>query len=251
MVDPVSVLKAVPAEVAKEVYSDAVGGALREVGKMGVDAVKTIRLALFPLQFTAAFQDRVASYINAAIRKVPAESRIAPVESLVLPIAEKLRYQDEGSVLTEMYVELLARAMDRERVGEAHPAFVHLIGQLAPDEAAFIEQLAVRNPSAYILVNASPSKLLDAVERVRVVSVSQLSGADQLFLNGCWLQPEALAQPTLFTTYLEHLVSLGLVRYTNRYDNFEHDSLEGHRYWFVELTEFGRLFHRACLKRES
>ncbi|WP_211960885.1 Abi-alpha family protein [Cupriavidus plantarum] len=39
-------------------------------------------------------------------------------------------------------MNLLSRGMDRERVGEAHPAFIQIVGQLAPDEAVLIEQIS-------------------------------------------------------------------------------------------------------------
>ena len=42
---------------------------------------------------------------------------------------------DDGNPLTELYLNLLARAIDKERCNEAHPAFVKIIEQLSPDEA--------------------------------------------------------------------------------------------------------------------
>lgn len=39
------------ANLIEKVYDDALSPALREASKIGVDAVKVIRLALFPLQF--------------------------------------------------------------------------------------------------------------------------------------------------------------------------------------------------------
>src|ERR1700748_233059 len=125
--DANEIVKAIPAELVKEVYSDAVADTLKEVSKIGVDFVKMVRLALFPVQYGAMLQDRLARHLQRSIEKVPAARRVAPVESIALQIADKLRYQEDGSVLTEMYVNLLARAMDKERVSEAHPTFLHVI----------------------------------------------------------------------------------------------------------------------------
>lgn len=77
--------------------------------------------------------------IAIAFRQVPAQRRIAPAESLALQISERLRFQEESSILTEMYINLLARATDRDRAGEAHPAFLLIISQLAPDEVLLLE----------------------------------------------------------------------------------------------------------------
>lgn len=41
------------APVAKEIYSDAIATAMREFGKIGANAVKVVRLALFPAQYGA------------------------------------------------------------------------------------------------------------------------------------------------------------------------------------------------------
>jgi hypothetical protein len=59
-----ALVKAVPAEVAKEAYGDAASGILKQVGKLGEDCLKTFRLALFPLQYAAAYQDRLAAHID-------------------------------------------------------------------------------------------------------------------------------------------------------------------------------------------
>ncbi|HEY8037673.1 MAG TPA: hypothetical protein VIF37_19010 [Methylobacter sp.] len=61
MTSPIEIVTALP-EVAKAIYSDIVSSTLQEIGKIGVDAVKTFRLALFPLQISAALQDRLALY---------------------------------------------------------------------------------------------------------------------------------------------------------------------------------------------
>lgn len=146
-----AIVKAAP-ELAKAVYSDLVEGTLKEIGKIGVDAVKVVRLALFPLQAGAALQDRLAAYIDRAVRVVPEAQRIAPMELIFLPVAEKLRFQEPDNPLTELYLNLLSRAMDGERVGEAHPAFVVVISQLAPDEVTIIRMLAELDYSMIVKV---------------------------------------------------------------------------------------------------
>ncbi|ENL7162459.1 DUF4393 domain-containing protein [Escherichia coli] len=120
MIEPSEILKALPTKVVEETYSDGVKDTLQEVSKIGVDAVKTIRLALFPLQFAGMLQDRLANYIKRSLQKVPPENRISPIESVALQLCDKLRIQEEKSIVTDMYINLLARSMDAERLGEAH-----------------------------------------------------------------------------------------------------------------------------------
>lgn len=245
-------LKTVPPELAKEIYTDAAAKTLQEVSKIGVDAVKTIRLALFPLQFTAAFQDRLAAYIDKAIRQVPEEQRISPRESLALPIAEKLRFQEEDNPISYLYVNLLSRGMDKERIGEAHPAFFNVISQLAPDEVLLLEQLASSEYRIYFRLN-NKKVTVPKSDSDSFVASMPVSESTKSFLFEKSVVPEELAQPSLFLTLLEHLVSLGLVEYDNEPRNtgelqFVKLAYQEAAYFCIKLSEFGRLFHTACVR---
>jgi hypothetical protein len=249
--DENDLIKAIPGEVIQAAYSDGVSDTLKEVGKIGVDFVKTARLLLFPVQYGAMLQDRLAHHLRNAIERVPVDARIPPVESLALQIGEKLRYEEEGTALGEMYVNLLSRAMDNERVSDAHPAFVQIVGQLAPDEALLIEQLSEHDPSAYIRRKASDNVMLQH-DRDEAVNQAHCSDDSKQLLKTLFVRPEELQQPTLLYTYIEHLVSLGLVSYTNdhqwasKYGTVK-TSMQGTDFWFIRLNGFGKLFHRACL----
>jgi hypothetical protein len=251
MTDALDVIKALPGSVVEQSYSDGVKDTLQEASKIGVDAVNTIRLALFPLQFGAALQDRLANYISRSMRRVPPEQRVAPADSLALQITEKLRFQEEGSIVTEMYISLLARAMNRDRVGEAHPAFIHLVSQLAPDEALLIQQLSAWEDCAYVRRRDSP-KVPTKEEREAAFQSSDTlkKSGFPLDLSEICVRAEDLAQPDLIYTYIEHLVSLGLVVYSNDLTN-EHKlgsyPIDLYRFWIIKLNQFGRLFYSACL----
>lgn len=253
--DELDLFKAIPAEVVQEVYGDVASGALKEAGKIGHDFVKTIRLILLPLQYGAALQDRVARHIGESIARVPEQRRIPPVQSLALPIAEQLRFHEDESAVAQMYINLLARAMDKERVSEAHPAFVHIIGQLAPDEALLIEQLSRNDPSAYVRWKGRDD-VMEPADREQAVLCAQCSDDSKRRLATILVNPEELQQPHLLHTYIEHLVSLGLVIYT-----FEHEwasqfgtvksSLRDAEIHFIRLKSFGVLFRQACLGANS
>jgi hypothetical protein len=247
--DDLDLMKAVPPEVLKAAYDDTVSPALKETGKFGLDVIKTLRLALFPLQYAAAIQDRLATHLRKSIGRVPEDRRVLPVESLAFPIAEQFKYHDEESVVGEMFERLLARAMDRERVGEAHPAFVQIVGQLAPDEAMLIGQIAAVQTSAYMRPPQKAVAVLLRDERAVLISASGLSDDQKQHLEAVAVRPEELAQPDLVYTYIEHLVSLGIASYTNEPWNNEFKGAKGagFDFWFIELNGLGTLFYRACL----
>jgi len=247
--DDLDLIKTIPPEVLKAAYEDTLSPALKETGRFGLDLIKALRLVAFPIQYAAALQDRLATHLQRSIERVPEDRRVLPVESLALPIAEQLKYHDDKSIVGEMFERLLARAMDRERVGEAHPAFVQIVGQLAPDEATLICQIATTRPSAFM---RPPKKGLTALlenERATLISASGLTADQKQRLGIAAVRPEELAQPGLIYTYIEHLVSLGIVAYTNDPWSVEFQGAEGagFDFWFVQLNGLGELFHRACL----
>ncbi|MDV2086343.1 Abi-alpha family protein [Burkholderia pseudomallei] len=249
--DDQDLLKMIPAKVVENVYSDAVSGALKEAGKIGIDFVKTIRLMLFPVQYAAALQDRLARHISDSIGRVLEDKRIEPIESITLQIIDRLKFQEDGSPITELYLNLLARAMDKERVGEAHPAFVQIISQLAPDEALLIEQIASTSFSVYLRPPQQGYEIFDAKARAQVILDADMSDEQKTRLRSIAVRPEELAQPDLLYTYIEHLVSLGVVAYTNEpRREFQPKKPTNFDFWFLELSGMGRLFRLACFSEE-
>jgi Abortive infection alpha len=123
----------------KEVYKDGLSPAVRETGSVLADFVKTIRLALAPLQFTAALQDRYVRFLDRSVRQIPEDRRILPAPQIVGPILEAIKYEPEDTLISNMYNEVLSRAFDRDRAEDAHPAYAPLIKQLSVDEAIILK----------------------------------------------------------------------------------------------------------------
>jgi len=239
-------LPAEAGELAKEVYSDGVKETFREISKIGSDAAKTLRLALTPLQFTAMLQDRMAMYFKRAADKSSPENRVSPAPSLALPILEKLRYQEDGDLLTDIYVELLSASFDKSRMGDAHPAFLTIISQLSPDEIRLINSLAGSEPKNYFGLVASEwtQSSKGIIEHFNESSLEQVEIDWSLVVN-----PDELSWPQHLQVYVGHLHSLGLIEYDNDLKYLSGRGLNhGNECWAIKLSEFGSLFHRACVK---
>ena len=246
-------LKALPAQVVGEAYSDAAKRAMVEAGSLGADALKTVRLALFPLQLAGAIQDRLAAHIERAIRSVPPERRVAPVQSLALLICERLRMHEDGELIGQLYGELLSRAIDRDRVGEAHPAFLLIIGQLAPDEALLLRMVAQAGPMVAMMLGRLSRRIPPLEERMRAIGDARVTEEDRALYRSIEIEPEALAYPPLVDTYIEHLVSLGLLEYRNdnRPVEIVSASMVDHEVYFLSQSSFGTLFYGACVEGAS
>src|SRR5688572_15220115 len=101
-------------KTAQKVYDDALSEPAKQTGRMLTDGVKTLRLVAAPLQLAAGFQDRLEGWIDRVVRGIP-EERLQPVPARIGgPIIQELRFLDEGDDITEMYLNLLKKAMDRE-----------------------------------------------------------------------------------------------------------------------------------------
>lgn len=225
---------------------------VRQVDKFGTDVVKTARLLLFPFQLTGALQDRLEKYIDRAIRQVPEERRIEPVEAIAFPIVEKLRFQPESDPITELYIQLLSRAMDGERVGEAHPAFFSVINQMAPDELIFLHDFASRAETV-IMSPVGQKVYPDPAWRKARLDKSDLAVEIRKEVEDETFRYEALSQPELFPVYQEHLQHLGLIEYHNSHERYRKLELKVRddselSVFSMKLTHFGRLFLKACVK---
>jgi hypothetical protein len=201
-----------------------------------------------PLRLAQAKGERLIATVRAASDQVPPERQIEAPTSVAGPILESVRYLEPGSPLLTMYENLLARAMDRERVSEAHPAFPKVIEQLSPDEARLL----------YVIRN-------NPIKRTRQTVTYGARGDFNRRKAGI-VTPEtrtdttprsALLFPGNSDMYLDHLESLNLIfaidhkptvlevpkdetKGTKRHTVITHTTT-------IQLTEFGALFAKACV----
>ncbi len=85
---PEYVAKIIESEVAKQIYQNGLSGSVSEIGKIGTDVLKTIRLFTLPIQALAKVQDKVEKILENAGNKVPENRRQPAPPQLVGPIIE-------------------------------------------------------------------------------------------------------------------------------------------------------------------
>src|ERR1700730_2833934 len=125
----------------RQLYKDAVGDPARQAGQLAADILKTLQLALAPVQILGAYQDRFRNFIDRSVRRVPQNKRVSPAPQILGPVIEGVRYEAEGTPIDEMFSQLLSRSMESDRVNEAHPAYPTIIRQLSSDEAKILVSL--------------------------------------------------------------------------------------------------------------
>jgi hypothetical protein len=223
-----------------KVYDDLASPAVKQVGGLLESSVKAARWILAPIDYLGAQNQRYQRFLERVANKVPEERRVEAHPQIAGPALDGLRYVPEDSVIAEMFVNLLARAIDRERVNEAHPAFHHIIGQLSPDEAIVIYHL---KRQSYIYKTYA---MFDSETR----TFSPREVIENEF------PVEALSIAGNYALYLDHLHSLniaGIWQQGNQEAVFEGEPRvqTGVRITsLAQLTSFGQLFANACVPEQ-
>lgn len=125
------------------------------LGETALTITKTINNALLPLAAVNFAFDKARIYFSEKFQQdlsqkasaIPPEQIVEPKASIAGPTLQGLAFTHEEVDLKDMYLSLLATAMDGRVAAEAHPAFVEIIKQLNSEEAKLIRG-CLRSPSA-------------------------------------------------------------------------------------------------------
>ncbi|MBC7943338.1 DUF4393 domain-containing protein [Candidatus Saccharibacteria bacterium] len=98
-------------------------------------AVLNYGIDKFQNYITTKFQDDMTSRTI----KIPPENVIDPKAYIAGPVLQGLVYTHDEESLKEMYLNLLASAMNSETANNAHPSYVEIIKQLSGDEAKLLK----------------------------------------------------------------------------------------------------------------
>lgn len=235
------------ADTVKKIYEDGLSESVQETGKISADFVKSARLFTAPFQFLGVYQDRLTKYLNKIRESVPEERQIEAPTSLSGPIMDRLKYLEENNYLTDLYISLLQRAIDKDRINEAHPAFFHIIEQLSPDEALLLFKIGEAPIDYEYTMDLTEG--VDGKSRFENVKVlKDTSPKDKMtFVEH-------------FDMYISHLESLNLLKWSVMSEEpiFENDDLNNnkkqkgtYRKTKIYLTKFGDLFVKACIPKDK
>ncbi|SOD41963.1 DUF4393 domain-containing protein [Nitrosovibrio sp. Nv4] len=140
-----------------------------ELGKTAVTITRTINNVLLPLAafnfavekariyFAEQFPDDMAR----KAKNIPQEAVIEPKSSVAGPALQGLAFCHEEQNLKEMYLNLLASAMDGRVARLAHPAFVEIIKQIDAEEAKLLQSVLATDhpfPIAEVFFTADKGK---------------------------------------------------------------------------------------------
>ncbi|WP_394176568.1 Abi-alpha family protein [Thalassotalea litorea] len=245
----------------------------KELGKVGADLIKCLRLITAPIQYGAHWQDRLELHFKNVLKKVPQEKRVVPPSSLVTQVAEQLKHFDEGDQVSELYINLLAKACNKETSSNTHPAFLNIISQLSPDEVFIFDELgkersktfsyfsyypALNNAleSAYVHSYTEVVSINGITEKTKKLSSDELNG----FINDkSFPAILKLPYPPSILMIVRRFLLLGLIEedFTSTselsvtsFTSKDRDTTETERLNQTNyiMTDFGQLFYRVCMR---
>lgn len=223
-----------------KVYDDVLSPAMKQIGKSLESVAKTSRFLLAPFDYLAKQHDRWERYLEKVSEKVETENLIEGHPQIVIPTLEGLSLTYENTLLSELFINLLAISIDKTKQEFAHPAFPNIIKQLSHDEAVILYFL---KKQVYVVNQKS-----DFDEG------KQLFSAKEVIFEEFPL--EKLDFPQNIWLHMNHLNSLNLAG-TWQVGNQEiiRDDISKKQtgiYIYSErrLTEFGELFVNACIPND-
>lgn len=230
-------LKRIPVE---KVYDDVASAPAKQIGSALESTTKAARWLIAPIDYLAAQNDRYQKLLKKISENVPDENFIEGHPQLVGPALDQLKYIPDDSIISEMFINLLSRAVDKERVNEAHPAFVSIIAQLSPDEAVVIYYLS-RKSYEYRTYAAYDSE-------------TNTFSAREVRRNE--FPTEKLSAPENYSFYMDHLHSLGMAGIWQKgkqeptFDKMGTTQTGVEITSTAQLTPFGQMFSKACISND-
>ena len=116
------------------------------LGETALTITKTINNVLLPLAAINFAFDKARKYFSEKFQQdlsektseIPPDQIVEPKASIAGPTLQGIAFTHEEPCLKDMFLSLLATAMDARVSPEAHPAFVEIIKQLTSDEAELL-----------------------------------------------------------------------------------------------------------------
>lgn len=248
-IDPKLATEILTSPTAEKIYADILSSPAKEASKILTDVVKTVRLVLSPLQFTATLQDALEKKISNFCQTIPQDKIQPPPLPLLGAVIEGTKYREDGDEISTLYFSLLEKAMNKDLSYMVHPAFPRLIEQLCPDEVLILHTLSELGEQIVVKQSSSKTKIEGQDFRPHFSTLSMRI----LTIN--------LAYPENCEVYIDHLCDLSLIVSHNQLETITPYALIGGGLKRakereenliiqrkIEFTKFGKMFIDACEK---
>jgi hypothetical protein len=130
------------AEVAGKTYDDLLHPSATEVGDVLGRLVHAVTIPIRgPLWCLETAEANICEGLEKRVCKIPEERRKMPDPVIAVPAIQSLQYTIHNDTLREMYLNLVANAMDTEYDKVVHPSYVGLIKNMSSLDAILFQNL--------------------------------------------------------------------------------------------------------------
>ncbi|MFZ2226436.1 MAG: DUF4393 domain-containing protein [Candidatus Moraniibacteriota bacterium] len=259
--DEINAASELAKEVIKPVYEDAIKPAALEVGQSLRTISGMINVALTPVAVMVhgfkIIEENLKTRLENKLSNVKSENIVEPPLSVVGPLIDKYKYAYDNQYLSEMFVNLLACAMNKDKIQNAHPSFVNIISELSSDEAKLIKtiskesflpkidlKLELDSGNGYIIIYSDFTLLGE---------IASLDNADLTpsYLNNLRRLGIINYSDTMSETYTKESVYEELINHQNikrLIETYPKDSKITTQKGIIKITNFGRMFISAVIR---
>jgi len=130
-------------QVVQWTYKDGLSPAVKQVGALTTDTLKSLRLFTAPLQLLAAYQDRFEKFCDRVRERVPEAEQCDAAPEIARPVMEAFASTSDDSPMMSMFEELMARAIDKRKAKKLSPRFPEIVKSLSPLQALLLSRLRI------------------------------------------------------------------------------------------------------------
>lgn len=243
-------------DLLKEIYGDLAKPGATQAGKAIGGIVGLGNTALLPVHLinerAKVYLEKNLNEYREQIENTDEKEVIEVAPEVGVPILEKLSYVSNEE-LSQLYINLLAKASTKSTVNQAHPGFVKIIDSLSPDEGIFLKNIGNHQAIPFIEIRLNMDKKNEWIVLADLVLNSNIL--------------KNLSYPRNAPSYISNLDALGIVKIRRdiwmtpvehnyspiwdqnkaQYENMNvPDRSVGCQNCKIEVTAFGQQFIRAC-----
>ena len=266
--NPLSNMSQSAVDLIKEGYEDLLQPSFIEFGKIFSLLPRWIRNKLFPAEkwnLKAEYERKMFEQsLDDRLKGKKEEELIEPNLCVLIPALQAAAYTIGSNELRNLYANLLANAMIKDRCNYVHPAFVEIIKQMSHVDALILNELCKRTkdnliPIVSIINNKKTDSIVPINYQLFAINITglsilshdlQSSCIDNLCRLGIIRLPEyvSCSDEAAYNRILESDEYKECYQLLEKYNEARHlDYKIEPLNKVIEFTDFGRLFCQICV----
>lgn len=217
----------IPKEIVFETYKDALQPSLREVGFI---LKRTVKVSLAPLRGILYGFEKLEEMIQQGLEKrlerIPIENIHESKLEYAVPSIQALTYMKENETIRELFLDLLASSMDKEKDKYIHPSFVETIKLMDALDAKLFQKMHNLDPWIYLITPMigyeGTNEIIGAAGKVNNEGILECEQIMPIWFGDFEIESYDIFQ---ISSSIERLIQFGLLKVTEKQESDNHKKL--------------------------